>query len=187
MRPSPVAVAVNQAFLMLVQHEINQGNINRIRSLGLSDDIIVKLQRLQPSQLSKLTYSPALWGTVVIDLPVLTRLVSEFEDAKIDRAIMLGATSAMMLEVFGITHSETAHRRRVLGIDTKRGRKKVLSDDESAALWQCWKTAKSLHNRPLGECFTELMDIAESLNISLANVWQEVSGMISEGAEAGAD
>ncbi len=179
MKPSPIVLATNQAVLNLVLYEARQGNMNRCQALGFSHATIEEILKLTPDCIAKLILSPVPLGKFIVEESVFVRLINNSRNVAsqgdIERAIRLGATSAMMLECFGISHSETAHRRRVQRIDSKRGRSKELTEEERAGIWRRWQALKATNNdlRPEA-CICAIMDIAEDLEIPLGNVWSEI-------------
>jgi Protein of unknown function (DUF2857). len=185
MKPSATTLAANQAVLNLVLHEARQGNLNRCRALGVSDSAVEQLLKLSPDGVARLAYATVTWGKFVVDESVLYRLIHdtahEASLSEIDRAIRLGATSAMMLQCFGVSHSETAWRRRVAGIDGKRGRQRELSHEERDDIWLCWQTVLSDDPQAQPEAhMIQIMDIAEKVSIPLGLVWNEIQAIVNQ-------
>jgi hypothetical protein len=187
-------VALNEAALHHLLNEMTQGNLNACKAMGVDEDIITRILNLSPTKLSRLVYSPAPWLNVGINRLLFNRLIDGLDDdreAFIHRAIRLGASSRMLTECFGLTHSETAQRRRVLGMPTRKGRLTELSEIQKKDIWFRWQALVSDCGKPeLGLSQIEKLDlmmlIAEEQSIALASIWQEVLSY-AEIAETGHD
>jgi hypothetical protein len=139
---------LNQAMLTQVLHELRLGNLQRCKALGLGEDDIYLLQSLPPTTLSRLAHATVPWVEVKIDSPVLHRLIEQAErdeqnERLINRALKLGASSTIMYQCFGLAHSETALRRRLLKIETRKGRPQHLSEAQEHALAALVPTTRS--------------------------------------------
>jgi hypothetical protein len=171
---------LNQAMLTQVLHELRLGNLQRCKALGLAEEDIDLLQSLTPTTLSLLAHATVSWVEVKIDSPVLRRLIEqaerdEHQQRLINRALKLGASSTIMYQCFGLSHSETAMRRRVLKIGTHRGRPPQLSEAQEHGLWHRWcqLRAQDVGDDP-AEQLDAMMMLAEEQHISLALVWQQI-------------
>jgi hypothetical protein len=168
---------LNQAMLTQVLHELRLGNPQRCKALGLDEDDINLLQSLPPTTLSRLAHATVPWVEIKIDSAVLHRLIAQAErdeqnERLINRALKLGASSAIMYQYFGLAHSETALRRRLLKIDIRKGRPPHLDEAQEHALWQRWCQLR-VHD---GEAdrLDAMMVLAEEQQISLTIVWQQI-------------
>lgn len=117
------------------------------------------------------------WVEIKIDSPVLHRLIEQAErdeqnERLINRALKLGASSTIMYQCFGLAHSETALRRRLLKIETRKGRPQNLSEAQKHALWQRWCQLRALDST--GDQLDAMMMLAEEQQISLTIVWQQI-------------
>ncbi|CRM57364.1 DUF2857 domain-containing protein [Pseudomonas sp. 25 R 14] len=174
---------LNQAMLAQVLHELRLGNPLRCKALGLSEDDIYLLQSLAPTTLSRLTHASVSWVDVKIDSPVLHRLIEQAErdeqnERLINRALKLGASSAIMSQWFGLAHSETALRRRLLKIETRKGRPQQLSEAQEHALWQRWCQLRTQDSSE--DQLDAMMMLAEEQQISLTSVWQQIDHYSTE-------
>ncbi|WP_416425166.1 DUF2857 domain-containing protein [Pseudomonas sp. App30] len=168
---------LNHAMLNQVLHELHQGRLQRCKALGLDDEDIKVLQSLPPTTLSHLAHSSISWVEIKVDLTVLRRLIIQAErneqnERLINRALKLGASSSIMYRCFGLDHSETALRRRVLQIETHRGRPIQLSEAQEHAVWNRWSQLRA--DDPDNDPLDAMMMLAEEQHISLTLVWQQI-------------
>ncbi len=168
---------LNHAMLNQVLHELRHGRLQRCRALGLADEDIELLQSLPPTTLSHLAHSPVPWVEIKVDVTVLRRLITQAErdeqhERLINRALRLGASSTIMYRHFGLDHSQTALRRRVLKIDTHRGRPLQLSEAQEHAVWQRWVQLREADQE--GDPLDAMMMLAEEQHISLTLIWQQI-------------
>jgi hypothetical protein len=179
----PATTALNEAVLHHVLHQIREGNYNACKALGIDEALICKLQDAPQKVLSRLAFNHAVWSLVSVDTPVLTRLLddgaNENQDSMINRALRLGASSKMMMDFFGMSNSDTAQRRRLLKVESRKGRLAELTEAQKLDIWRRWKVLTRDNNRttdPLSmqEKLDLAMLIAEEQGIVLANVWLEI-------------
>lgn len=169
--------SLNTTMLHQVLHELRQGHLQRCRALGLAEEDMEILQSLPPATLSRLAHARIPWIEVKIDTAVLRRLVEQAErdeqhDRLINRALKLGASSLIMNTCFGLVHSETAMRRRLLKIAVSRGRPHNLSEAQEHAVWRRWCQLREHNSRD--DTLDTMMVIAEEQGISLTLVWQQL-------------
>mgnify|MGYP003498543532 CR=1 FL=1 len=163
---------LNQAMLTQVLHELRQGNLQRCKALGLGEDDLTLLQSLPPTTLSRLAHASVSWVEIRIDSPVLRRLIEQADrdeqnERLINRALKLGASSTIMYQCFGLAHSETALRRRLLKIETRKGRPHHLSE---ARRWCQLREQDGSEDQ-----LDAMMMLAEEQQISLVMVWQQIA------------
>jgi len=108
---------------------------------------------------------------------VLHRVIEQAErdeqnERLINRALKLGASSTIMYQCFGLAHSETALRRRLLKIETRKGRPQNLSEAQEHALWQRWCQLRDQDGAE--NQLDAMMMLAEEQQISLTIVWQQI-------------
>ncbi|WP_437884532.1 DUF2857 domain-containing protein [Pseudomonas sp. LRF_L74] len=160
-----------------VLHEIQNGNFERCFELGWSPEDLRLLQSLPAQTIMRLSHSSVMWVEVNVDSTVLRRLADqaareEAHERTINRALHLGASTNLMYRFFGLSHSETAARRRLLNIDARRGRPTQLSEEQEIALWKRWVELKDRDNN--SEQLDLLMILAEEQNLSLTAVWHQI-------------
>lgn len=168
---------LNHAMLNQVLHELRHGRLQRCKALGLGDEDIEVLQSLPPTTLSHLAHSTIAWVEIKVDTTVLRRLIAQAErdelnERLINRALKLGASSNIMYRCFGLDHSETALRRRILKIETHRGRPIQLSEVQEHAVWNRWRQLRA--EDPDSEPLDAMMMLAEEQQISLTLIWQQI-------------
>lgn len=168
---------LNHAMLNQVLHELRHGRLQRCKALGLSEEDIDVLQSLPPTTLSHLAHSNIVWVEVKVDTTVLHRLIAQAErdeqnERLINRALKLGASSTIMYRHFGLDHSETALRRRVLKIETHRGRPTQLTEVQEHAVWHRWSQLRAADKD--SDPLDAMMMLAEEQHISLTLVWQQI-------------
>lgn len=171
---------LNCVMLTEILHALHSGDLERCRALGLNDEDLGLLREQAPGVLSRLAHVSVPWVRVRIDPPVLRRLIACGErearnESLIDRAILLGASSSMLYRCFGLPHSETAMRRRLLKVAVQRGRPRHLSEAQEHALWQRWRqlSPPGSGNDPAEQLET-MMLLAEEQQVSLTLIWQQV-------------
>lgn len=173
--------ALNQAMLSQVLHELRQGHLQRCKALGLAEAEIERLIALSPAILARLAFASVSWVQIHVDPPVLHRLIEQAErdeqnERLITRALRLGASSNIMYRCFGLLHSETALRRRLLKIDSRRGRPHSLTEAQEHALWQRWRqlAAETPDANP-AERLDAMLQLAEEQQVPLTAVWQQIN------------
>lgn len=169
---------LNHAMLTQVLHELQSGNYARCFDLGLSAEDIRLMQSLSPSTLSRLAHSSVMWVEFKVDSNVLKNLAEqagrEIElERMTNRALQLGASTEMMYKFFGLSHSDTAARRRVMQIEARRGRPNTLTEEQEHALWLRWRELRGKDSEV--EMLDALMMLAEEQNVTLTVVWKQIN------------
>lgn len=171
---------LNQAMLTQVLHELRLGNLQRCKALGLEESDISVLQSLPPATLSRLANAQVAWVDIRIDPLVFRRIIDQAEQDEqcerlVKRALSLGASSSIMYKCFGMLHSETATRRRLLNLPIRKGRPHALSEAQEHAIWQRWtQLNQELNPQDPADKLDAMMMIAEEQQVSLASVWYQV-------------
>lgn len=197
--PVPGSYIFNQALVALVLQEASVGKLQRCKALGFTRDLILKLQSLSPTDLHKLISSPYMWIKPSVDTQALEQVLQKIErdderERLINRTLKLGATTPMMGQFFGLSHTESAERRRALGLSVRPGRLSSLTDRQRHDIWQRWVALVQQHDNLRGEkskaavnnTFSGLdldeinqldlmLMIAEEQNILVAQIWTELS------------
>lgn len=167
---------VTRALLVQVQDHLKQGNINKAKSLGFTDDELRIVSRLSSSQIESISSS----GLSVVRLEIdhnnfksLINRVQEDEDREqlADQMLLLGASGLMMNDFFGLSSSEVASRRILLGITSKRGRRQALYNDEAAEkeMYQFWvSVAKNKKEKYDSDA---LIRLSNKFGKDLSEVW----------------
>lgn len=198
--PLPPTYIFTQALVTQVLQEASQGKIGRCQALGFSPELVQRLQGLSPTELHQLFQSPFLWVKHTVDETALERILETIgrnmeRENLINRVLRLGGTSPMMAQFFGVSHTNTAERRRAMGISVKAGRMPALTDEQRHEVWERWvslvkqqdescgSSEASLSNISSGLHLEELQQldlmllIAEEQNIPVALVWMELNAI----------
>src|SRR5690606_14533878 len=168
---------LNNAMLIQLLHDLRAGNLQRCKTLGLSEDDLQLLQTLPYSIMASLAHAAVPWVHVRIDVQTFRRIIAQGErddqlERLINRAIRLGASSAIMYECFGLLNSETALRRRLLNVPVRKGRPQQLSEAQQHALWLRWLQLRPKeHSTASLEHFEAMLLLAEEQQISVAHIW----------------
>ncbi|WP_311970393.1 DUF2857 domain-containing protein [Pseudomonas baltica] len=168
---------LNNTMLNQVLHELRQGHLQRCRALGLAEEDLEILQSLPPTTLSRLAHAAVPWVEIKVDTAVMRRLIEQADrdeqnERLINRALKLGASSLIMNKCFGLDHSETAMRRRLLKIEVSRGRPQSLTEGQEHALWQRWRQLRQQDGT--ADKLDTMMMLAEEQGVTLTMVWQQL-------------
>ncbi len=114
------------ALLMQLLLDIKRGHLSRCESMGLTMGDIRAINQLSFDDLQYLMSSEVCVVQMHVDRRLLSILLeqarrSRWTQQMIDRALLLGASMAMMREYFGLTTHVVATRRRLLDIEVQRG------------------------------------------------------------------
>ncbi|GKX48889.1 MULTISPECIES: DUF2857 domain-containing protein [Pectobacterium] len=169
--------SANNLLTQLVM-DLKSGHIRRCESLGLKQEEMQLLQSLTIDDLHYISNSSVSVLQFNIHHENFYRLVQharreQMRTQRIDRALSLGGSIELMQHMFGLSSLEVANRRRIAGIDVRPGRGVVLSEEESATLWQRWQLA-TVENIDSGEGLDVMMLAAEQMDVSLTAVWHAV-------------
>ncbi len=172
-----VSQPANNLLTQLVM-DLKSGYIRRCESLGLKQEEMQLLQSLTIEDLHYISNSSVSVLQFSLHHENFYRLVQharreQMRVQRIDRALSLGGSIELMQHMFGLSSLEVANRRRIAGIDVRPGRGVVLSEEESAALWQRWQLA-TVENVDSGEGLDVMMLAAEQMDVSLTAVWHAV-------------
>lgn len=178
---------LNQAVIAQALHDMRNGQLRRCLSMGFDEQSLEALK--SPILTSVLANAKVCWCSVTINREVLKRLMSQSESvenevATIDRMLRLGASTQMVSLFYGLTHQEVALRREVLGLPKRRGRYKVLDEEQDHALWQCWKSESNNRGIPSDDnirMLTLALDLAEATTVPASVVWAAIQNWIAQG------
>lgn len=178
MNNNHIAQATNGLLTQLVL-DLKSGYLRRCESLGLDTQQMQVLLSLTLEDLHYLTNSQVSVMSFQIDYEILTRIQQQarLEQKRlesIDRALVLGGSIELMQHYFGLSSAEVAARRRIAGIDVRPGRGNVLSDDDSAQVWQRWKKS-GITDADTADGLDVMMLTAEHMDVSLTAVWHAVN------------
>jgi hypothetical protein len=116
--------AANGLLMQLVM-DLRSGYLRRCESLGLNREEMQMLQGLSLEELHYLSGSEVSIISVGINHGNLVRMQQARTEQKrlqrIDRALALGGSIELMANYFGLSSTDVAARRRIAGIDVRRG------------------------------------------------------------------
>ncbi|MDR3352469.1 MAG: DUF2857 domain-containing protein [Zoogloeaceae bacterium] len=178
--PNPL----NQAVITQVLYDLRNGKFQRVKSMGFDEATLKVLKH--PATVSMLVNTTVPWCSVTINLDTLRSLLQrdseidrEFDE--IDRLLRLGATTEILGEFYGLTHQEVALRRITIDQPRRKGRHRVLSDEESSELWRrCSTTVRQERIDPQDKKAILRMaaDMAEEMRLPLAVIWNALCDWI---------
>lgn len=167
-------------FLLDLIMELKNGFIRRCDKMGLNSEDIAMLRDMTVEDIHYIINSEVSVLTFAINQDNLARLVmqariEQTRKQRIDRALALGGSIKLMEHFFGLMSNDVAARRRIAGIKVRAGRGAVLSDEQSAELWNIWAAG----DNPTLRCETNegldfMLLAAEQLDLSLTAVWNTV-------------
>jgi len=173
-------------FLLDLVMELKNGFIRRCDKMGLNSEDIAMLRDMTVEDIHYIINSEVSVLTFAINQDNLARLVmqaraEQTRKQRIDRALALGGSIKLMEHFFGLMSNDVAARRRIAGIKVRAGRGAVLSEEQSAELWNIWAAG----DNPTLRCGTEegldfMLLAAEQLDLSLTAVWNTVLRWESE-------
>lgn len=166
-------------FLLDLVMELKNGFIRRCDKMGLTGEEIAALKDMTIEDIHYISNSEVSVLSFQINHENLSRLLNQARAEqtrlqRLDRALALGGSIALLSHFFGLPSSEVATRRRIAGIKVRAGRGTVISDEESARLWSMW-----VKNGNAVSCDTEegleiMLLAAEEMNIPLTAVWNAI-------------
>lgn len=166
-------------FLLDLVMELKNGFIRRCDKMGLTGEEVAALKDMTIEDIHYISNSEVSVLSFQINHENLSRLLNQARAEqtrlqRLDRALALGGSIALLSHFFGLPSSEVATRRRIAGIKVRAGRGTVISDEESTRLWSMW-----VKNGNAVSCDTEegleiMLLAAEEMNIPLTAVWNAI-------------
>jgi len=166
-------------FLLDLVMELKNGFIRRCDKMGLTGEEVAALKDMTIEDIHYISNSEVSVLSFQINHENLSRLLNQARAEqtrlqRLDRALALGGSIALLSHFFGLPSSEVATRRRIAGIKVRAGRGTVISDEESARLWSMW-----VKNGNAVSCDTEegleiMLLASEEMNIPLTAVWNAI-------------
>lgn len=178
---------LNQAVLSQALHDYRNGLLRRCESIGFTPRALQALK--DPALVSILLNAKVSWCDVKVNPERIDRLLNhgreaERESAQVERMLRLGASTDMMGTFHGLTHQEVALHRQVLGIEQRKGRWPVLTEEEDSRLWRRWRDAVKERSIDLEDDAAMLplsMELAEEQSLPLAVIWSAIRDWIEQG------
>tara|TARA_R100001143_G_scaffold23474_1_gene24270 strand:+ start:21766 stop:22206 length:441 start_codon:yes stop_codon:yes gene_type:complete len=142
--------------------------------------------------------SAVTWCEVKVNPEVVQRLIvqadrTEEQNRLIDRALRLGASTALISQLFGLTNQEIKHRRVVLDVPQRRGRWPILDAETERSLWHRWDYLSKENNVDIDDPMALLdvviliaeefanLPLADGSVVSLSQIWSTITGWADQG------
>ncbi|QQD57689.1 DUF2857 domain-containing protein [Pseudomonas fluorescens BBc6R8] len=178
---------LNLAVAFQILNNIKNGQLRSCLAMGLEENDLKIL--IDPLCMGVLVNSPVPWFKVVVDGVAVRRVLAHAknteEDELINRAILLGASSPMILELFGLPSKESSIRREILGVPQRRGRWPHVGPEDEAILWKHWVSLTKELGTDLRDpraVFDVAMIMAErERSLNLAIIWSAIQSWIAQG------
>lgn len=177
---------LNLAVAYQVLEDIRRGQLRSCLEMGFTEHHLKDL--IEPHCMSLLVNANVPWVKVVVDSPVVQRLLTQAknndEDQLVMDAIRSGASSLLMHELFGLTAKEVSLRRSILGIPNRKGRWPALTQEQEQALWKHWlRLGKGTSTNPrdaraLLQVVIRVTDLMAPVN--LMTVWNTLQSWIQQ-------
>lgn len=166
--------------LYFVYESCKQGDIEIAEYLGLSMDTIRSLDKLESHQVNGITqhYMKGKCALELfnIDTDKLGQVIENVasvdrqQEKLVDEYLKRGASNQMLQEMFGLRSTQVASRKRLLGIETARGRKAYLNEEDERLIFDSW-----LANLKIADERERYLVVSYDTNINLALVFKAVS------------
>ncbi|CEG51002.1 hypothetical protein B2J73_18060 [Stutzerimonas stutzeri] len=193
---SSVQQPLNQAIVHQVLHNLRTGQLRKCKAMGFGDAELKAFQ--SPKYLSVLMNSAVTWCEVKVNSEVVQRLIvqadrTEEQNRLIDRALRLGASTALISQLFGLTNQEIKHRRVVLDVPQRRGRWPILDADTERSLWHRWDYLSKENSVDIDDPMALLdvvillaeefanLPLADGSVVSLSQIWSTITGWADQG------
>ena len=171
---------LNQFIMAQVLYDLRNGQLRRALALGFTEQDLRLLN--DPEKVSALFNAPVLWVNARVDSKLLQRLIeqarkSQEEMGQVDQMLILGASSKMIAQVFGLNHREIAFRKRLLTIQKKQGRWPEITEEQNHQLWREWKAQiaqEQLDPENAMEMAKVCMRLSQTHQIPMAMIWQSI-------------
>lgn len=177
---------LNQAVIAQILHDLRNGQLRKVRALGLDDRDLDALK--QPATASVLANASVSWCSVIVNRHVVRNLALQVEDVErevveVDRLLRLGASTELISRFYGLSHQEVGLRRALIGLAGRKGRHPVLTEQQDADLWEAWSA--EVKKREIARDDETAMlavaaDLAEATDLPVAVIWGAIQGWVSE-------
>lgn len=176
-------INLNRALLGEVIERIERGEIGYCRQLGFAEDELAVIENLTQRELNRIAKSPISFVSASINHHSFWQLINNVrEDSRqqqmIDRALLLGASSELLREMFNLSSAEVSARRKLLGIKEAMGRKPNADEQTETSVWLIWaqyreglnESDRNVEEFISDAAFEALMVISEESGVSLTEV-----------------
>ena len=175
---------INSIILTSTLKAIQEGDFNFCYRMGFTENEITKLANISADELIILCRMSNRFMVYTIDHDIFNVMLDTSAEEmsrqqRINRAISLGGSIALLHHFFGLTSNEVCSRRRLLAVNVPYGRTPTPNEIIDAKIWQYWK-AENLDSADSLDGLAVMMNITESLssmenNPTLTAVWKRVS------------
>lgn len=171
--------ATNGLLIQLVM-DLRSGYLRRCESMNMTRKEMQMLQQLTLEELHYISLSEVSVISLSINHSNLLRMLQQAQAElkrlqKIDRVLALGGSIELMTTWFGLSSTDVAARRRIVGIDVRPGRGNILNDEDNSTLWHIWQKA-GIEDIESTDGLDVMMQASEQMNVSLTSVWHAVKG-----------
>ncbi len=153
------------------------GDMQMANSLNLSPDLLSRLDSLSLHHIQTLAHkyvtrteiaSFLRFDTSMMEC-LLAQAENQFEREKRIRSfVVLGASKAMMNDLFGIRSQRFTSLRNLYGVSDTRSRRLELTPDQELAIYHAW-----LDSIETADFSRRLLDVAEKTGLPLTSVYSE--------------
>jgi hypothetical protein len=162
---------------------LKEGNIRHCESLGFTFDEMNALNQLSLDELFIVSRESAQFFSVTVHHDVLHLLLAQareeyLQQQRINRAIRLGGSIALLNKYFGLTSNEVCLRRRLLGVSVPYGRTPEPDEETDAAIWQQWQQCR-VANLESTDALTAMMQVTQTLLPKVEGLSLTTSGSVS--------
>jgi hypothetical protein len=168
---------LNAAILLYATRCAAEGDLQMLAALGFERCDVETLRKISLGDLHHLAGIKGHMLKPCIDRVTFYQVMTYMEKSKdtenlIDYFLKNDASIIMMQTLFGLSNSEVADRRRLLGVEGRVGRTREASPDEELAVWNAFKEIGKddiSHLTP-----NDWADIHRKCHIPMRQIWQLV-------------
>ena len=178
---------LNTFAFLLAAECLEAGDQERLESMGFAPEDIQALQSLTLAELQRVAGLGSSFLQIQVDRAVLERVLihlqREREAAKTrDALIQRGAPSGLLHALYGLSQTEVAALRRVLGVCSAGGRPALPDEADADRAWRWWHRHHS-SGTPLQPA--DWLRFTQETGLALAALWQLVRQWREEASAPG--
>ena len=176
--------SLNYAVLINALAALKEGNFRNCETLGFTFEELNTLNQLSLDELFIVCRASAQFMSITVRQDALKQILalSHHEaqrQQKVNRAIRLGGSIALLNHFFGLTSNEVCARRRLLGVTIPYGRTPTPDEFVDSQIWLSWQKIRT-ENLDTPEALEAMMQVTESLSSSekvpsLTVVWHRIT------------
>jgi len=171
---------LNRFVLSQALDDLRDGKLRRVLSMGFTEETLSLFK--DPEHVRQLFDAPICWVNVTVNPNLLKRALEWEKDyqkeiEEVDLMLKLGASSKMIVEIFGLTYREVAFRRRMLPLEQKQGRWPEITEAQNHELWRDWKAQIAqdcLDTSNIRDMAKVCMLLSQRHQIPMAMIWQAI-------------